>query len=105
MKAPGYIAIFVSLLLAFTLLQGMAWPMRPERDWQQSWWQSHLWANLGRLLALPAMIPALILENCGIFNRGILLLVTTLGLLVEVAFVSILVYLIARRWLESLTDN
>jgi hypothetical protein len=92
MKAPGYIAIFVSLLLAFTLLQGMAWPVRPESGWQQSWWQSHTWANVGHLLSLPAMIPAVILENCGIFHSSILLSATVFGFLVEIAFVSVVVY-------------
>jgi hypothetical protein len=105
MKAAGYIAVFLSLLLAFTLLQGMAWPMVPEQGWQQSWWQSHLGANIGHLLSLPAMVPALIVGNCGIFNRGILLLITAFGLLVEVASFSVLAYLIARRWLESLADG
>jgi hypothetical protein len=104
MNAPRYIAIFVCVLLAFTLLQGLTWPLRPAPDWQPLWWQSPILAGIGHLLRLPGMIPALILENCGIFNHGILLSAIAFGLLVELSFISIVVYFIASRWVESRND-
>jgi hypothetical protein len=104
MKAARYIAIFISLLLAFTLLQGLTWPVRPQPGWRPGWWQSHTWANVGHLLSLPALIPALILENCGIFNGPVLSSATVFGLLLEMAFLSIVIYFVIRRLFELYSD-
>jgi hypothetical protein len=93
------------MLLAFTLLQGLAWPVRLRQGWQPEWWQSHIWANVGHLLSLPALIPALILENLGIFNHGIELVLTVVGLLAEMAIFSVVVYVIVRRLFECYTDG
>jgi len=105
MKASGYIAVSVCVLLAFTFLQGITWPVRQMPDWQPDWWQCHTWANAGHVLSLPAMVPALVLENCGIFNRSVILPAIALGMLVETASISLVVYFVARRWLELYDDG
>ena len=105
MNAPRYITIFVCMLLAFMLLQGLMWPLRPKADWQPGWWQSPILAGAGHILSLPAMIPGLVLENLGVFNPGVLLSVTAFGLLVEMAFVSVVVHFITRRWFELYNDR
>jgi hypothetical protein len=105
MKLPGYIAVIVCLLLVFLLIEGLTWPWRPEPGWQPGWWQSHTLAKVGHLLAMPAMLPMLILENCGIFNHGIEVSAMVFGLLVEIVIVFVVAYLLARRWTELCSDD
>ncbi|HTR42654.1 MAG TPA: hypothetical protein VMH87_13665 [Pseudomonadales bacterium] len=105
MKAPRYVAISVGVLLAFTLFQGLAWPVRPEPGWQQSWWQLPALAGIGHVLCLPGMILVLLLENCGIFNNAILFCAAVFGLMAEIAVVSIVSYVVARRSFELHSDG
>jgi hypothetical protein len=105
MKAPRYVAIFVCALLAFTLLQGLAWPVRPEPGWHPSWWQFPALAGVGHILCLPGLIPPLLLENLGIFNNGILMSAAVFGLLVEMALLTVVAFFIARLWSELHSDS
>src|SRR6516162_2413263 len=100
MKAPRYVAISVSVLMAFTLLQGLAWPVRPESGWHPEWWQFAPLAGIGHILCVPGLIPPLILENLGIFNNGILMFAAVFGLLVEMALLTVVAFFIARQWFE-----
>ena len=105
MRAPRYVAIFVCVLVAFTLLQGLMWPVRPDPGWQPGWWQFPALAGAGHILCVPGLIPALILENLGIFNNGILMSAAAFGLLVEMALVFVAAFFIARQWFELRSDN
>ena len=106
MRAPKYIAAFVCLLLAFTLLQSWMWPGRPEPGWQPSWWQSHTWADIGMPLSMPAMIPALILASLGAPNSAVLAWVAVaFGFIIEIGLTYVSVYFptryLFRRYYET----
>jgi hypothetical protein len=96
MRAPKFIAAFVCLLLAFTLLQGWMWHDRPEPGWHPSWWQSHTWASVGFILSLPAMMPAVIVGDMGATNAILGWLTITFGFILEIGLTYVLVYFPTR---------
>jgi len=103
-RAPKYIAAFSCLLLGFTLFQGMMWPARPEPGWQPSWWQSGPWAEIGVILALPAMIPMLFAQELGCANIVIGWLAFAVGFLAEFVSLYALVYFPMRFLFRRVYD-
>jgi uncharacterized membrane protein YphA (DoxX/SURF4 family) len=104
MRAPKYIAAFVCLLLAFTLFQGWMWPARPEPGWQPSWWQSETWATFGVLLAMPTLIPNLLVQIIGFVNIVTGGLALAVGFITEFVSVYALVYFLTRFLFRRIYD-
>ena len=72
------------------------WHRRPEPGWQPSWWQSHTWASIGFFLAMPALVPAAILEEMGATNAVLVWLAIAFGFIAEFVVVYCLVYFATR---------
>jgi hypothetical protein len=104
MRAPKLIAVFVCLLLAFTLLQGWMWPDRPEPGWHPSWWQSHTWATVGFALSMPAMFPALILSGLGATGVVLGWAAIAFGFILEIGLTYVLVYFPTRYLFRRLYE-
>ena len=85
MKTPRLFAVFVCLVLAFTIFQGSRWHWRPEPDWHPSWWQSHTWARVGFIISLPIPLPVVFLQEAGVSSDWILWPALAIGVVCEFA--------------------
>lgn len=100
MKTPRVVASFVVLLLFLSSIQARAWNVRPPTDWHPAWWQSGLWATIGRFLEAPAVLAGaafceLAGMNWSFFARGFM---SGIAFVVYLAIVYMIVFRIVR-WL------
>ena|SRR5579859_2977287 len=97
MRAPKYIASFVCLVLVFLLFQGWMWHWRPEPGWHPSWWQSKALANIGFILSMPAMMPAVLFQSLGASSAVLGWAAIAFGYILEIGLTYVLVYLPTRH--------
>jgi hypothetical protein len=105
MKAPKLTAFLACSVLLFLLVQCWAWHWRPEPGWHPQWWQSHSLAMTGFFLSMPAMIPALILQNLGVTSELAGWVAVRFGFIVEFVLTYLLFYFLAKFSFRAVYDH
>jgi hypothetical protein len=87
MKPERIFAVVSCMFVVASIVQGLMWHWRPEPGWHPAWWQSHTWAILGQLLAMPCAVLPVLLQELGVEANALLWASLAVGFALELLVV------------------
>jgi hypothetical protein len=91
-RAPWILALFVTVVLGYCVLNDMFWPLKASPDWHPAWWQCRSLSGIGLLISLPGGILVSAIRDAGVKSEMLLSVYFTAFVIITVALVAAAVW-------------